>query len=184
MKYIKTYEALVTLELDQKDLVKIMDNAMMDKKLILIRSLLQNKFDPDYRRQRSDNTLVLRAAHAKDIDIVKLFIEFNCDLNLKVGYSSPQKTIIEDILERVIQLQHSSTLKDAAIELERYMDIIILLIKSGAKITNPFMTELNSLRKRRNINITAEKLFNRIITEAPQEYKDYQLELTTDKYNL
>ena len=46
------------------------------------------------------------------------------------------------------------------------------------------MTELNSLRKRRNINITAEKLFNRIITEAPQEYKDYQLELTTDKYNL
>ena len=175
MKYIKTYEKLIALELDNDDLIKIMNDAMSDQKIPLIRSLLENGFNPNFN---TNYPLVLRSAVKKNIELVKLFIEFNANLNLEIYKQSMLLYILEN------PIKSNATLTSAAKELNQLIDIIILLIKSGSEIKDDFMNELNSLRKRRNIGSTAQKLKDRIINECSEQYDKYLLNQNINKYNL
>ena len=177
MKYIKTFEKLITLDLEQKELNLLMSDALSNNNLTVIRSLLENGYDPDSKDY--GNFLIQRAADKPNIEMVKLFIEFDANLNTinNKGYS-----IIMEILND--SLDNESTLIASALRLQKYFETIILLIKSGEEIDEKFITLLNSLRKRRNIGGTAENLFNRIVTECPKEYERYEINIQRNKFNL
>lgn len=183
MKYIKTFEDLITLDLEEKDLARVMDDAMTDQNVRLIKNLLENGFDPNCR-VTSARPYVLGAAekcfyndYEKSLETVKLFIKFGANLNI-----IPYNTILEILLGKPIY--NTSTLTAAAVQLKQVSEILIILIKSGARITEKFMTELNSIRKRRNIGKTAEELYHRIMNECAEEYERYELSIQTNKFNL
>ena len=178
MKYLKTYEALITLDLDQEELELLMDDAIENDKIKVVESLLKNGFDPNHRNFTKDEPLILTAAYEENIEIVKLLIKYNADLNIIVDDS----TIIESILTYCID---SNTLKGITKNLLVHSDVMILLIQSGVNITQKFMEDLNGLKTRhKRISDIAIKLLNRIKEECSEQYKIYKLSLTANKYNL
>ena len=178
MKYLKTYEALITLDLDQEELELLMDDAIENDKIKVVESLLKNGFDPNHRNFTKDEPLILTAAYEENIEIVKLLIKYNADLNIIVDDS----TIIESILTYCVD---SNTLKGITKNLLVHSDVMILLIQSGVNITQKFMEDLNGLKTRhKRISDIAIKLLNRIKEECSEQYKIYKLSLTANKYNL
>lgn len=180
MKYLKTYEALITLDLDQEEMSLLMNDAIENNKIGLVESLLKNGFDPNYRELRNDEPLILTVAYNGDeeIEIVKLFIKYNADLNIVIDDS----TILDDLLTYCDEVK---TLKDITKYLLKISNVIILLIQSGANITQAFMEELNQLTIRhKNISKIAIDIMQRIKNECSEQYKIYKLSLTAKKYNL
>ena len=181
MRHLKTYEALITLNLEQNDLILLMDDAVSKNKPYLVKTLLQNGLDPNYRPNINNSTQILKAAYYGDtkLEIVKLFIEYGADLNI----TTDNKTMIEMLLEN-IRVDYQ-TLQEAAKDLQRMSNVIILLIKSGEEISPKFMEDLLSLTKRhKNIRTTAIELFDRIKNECTEQYEKYLLDMESKKYNL
>jgi len=175
MKYIKKFEKLITLDLEQKELDLLMGNAVSTNNLIVIRSLLDNGFDISSNQKVP---LIFKAAYKNNIEMVKLFSEFGANLNIK----NHNKSIIMTILSDSIDM--NQTLTGAANNLKKYFEIIILLIKLGEEIDEDFMTELNNLKNKRNIGRTADELYSLIINECPKEYERYEIYKTSNKFNI
>ena len=192
MKYIKTYERIVTLDLDDSDLRKMITQAIYSQpnKISLIKSILESGYDPNNYEARSflfrivtmdrDTSSVIN----EYLKMMSLFIEHGADLN-DAGFDGDLLTaIVEDSSEDINGIR---TLKDGANYLRRRKEYIRFLIKAGSDLSNKdfsFFKSLEALKKKRNIGKTAEDILNMAIEEKPEAYEKYLISKDIKKFNL
>jgi len=182
MKYLKTYEKMMSLDLDIDEQETLMTMAIDQEKISLIEGLFQNGFDPNHITSDYGIPLLLYpladVTKNLNIEIIRLLISNGADVNLIVN-GSP---LISDAL-----ILYNKRVKNEDYT-NKYLEIIRLLIKSGANLSikneeneNTFdiienMINWGSFKPR-----FAKKLLNIIKEEAPEQYG---IHITSKKYNI
>lgn len=166
---------MITLDLDIYDQEKLMEYALDNDKVHIVKGLLDSKFDPNYLIDR-DSMLVYNNCRV-DTRIIKLLIDYGANVNLKENdnpvilttmYCYNKKLNTEDFIER-----------------------LRLLIKAGANLfaTNEyeynFFDELEEKFENSRITMKTYKAILKMIkNESPEQYAEYEARKESSKYNL
>lgn len=175
MKYLKTYESTITLDLDEYDQEKLMEYALDNDKVNIVKGLLDNKFDPNHLIDREP--MIVYNNGRVDLRIIELLIKYGADVNL-VANDNP--IIITTIFNYHKKLNTND-----------FIDRLRLLIKSGANLFATseygynFFDEIDDKFENSRITIkTIKAILNMIKEESPEQYKEYEARKEAIKYNL
>lgn len=175
MKYIKTFEKSVTLNITDKEEIKLMEYALDNEVISIVKSLLDNKFNPN--TLIDGDSMLTYYIYGRNInyDIIKLLLDYGADVNLKVNDNPP---IILSYAGNYTKNNNS----------KEYIELFRLFLKYGAKLfvededgLDFFETiEMNSSLNKK----TKKEILNIVKEESPEQYQEYISRLTAKKYNL
>lgn len=175
MKYIKTFEKSVTLNITDKEEIKLMEYALDNEVISIVKSLLDNKFNPN--TLIDGDSMLIYYIYGRNInyDIIKLLLDYGADVNLKVNDNPPI----------ILSYAGNYTTKNNSKE---YIELFRLFLKYGAKLfvededgLDFFETiEMNSSLNKK----TKKEILNIVKEESPEQYQEYISRLTAKKYNL
>ena len=180
MKYIKTYEKVISLNLDDEDQKIIFYHALNNDKVQIVKDLLKHGMNPNLKDKEYSSYPILLAQclrYKPNIEIIQLLIDAGADANAII-YG--ETVLIQEILINM----KKNTNKTALIK------IFEILIKSGADIN----------KKSRNFDFFdgidqefqfgyltkgfVDRLMKMIKEIAPEKYEQHIMEKDADKYNL
>lgn len=186
MKYIKTFETLITLDLDESFQADIMELALSKRKILIVEELLNNGFDPN--KMISGVPLLIHSFinnyHRVDIEILELIIDKGADVNMYVGTIPFMSEVIYSY--------------DKKFDDHVFLKVFRLFLRKGANLFlnhkhysdnwNTFdVIEDKIENKKINKNLTI-KLFDIIKEEVPEQYEEYitmkKIKEDSEKYNI
>jgi len=183
MKYLKAYETIISLDLDEEDQKNLMIQAIENNKTSLIKELLKNGFNPNtkitYHLYISEVPLLLIESGKKlpNLEIIQLLIDYGANVNL-----------INNDWPIIYQIIYNS---NRLIKKPILLEIIKKFIKAGANLL--FINKdrgnfFDIIKKKTEWKDFTQKfedqLFDMIKIEAPEQYKKYLIEKDIKKYNL
>lgn len=175
MKYLKTFEKSITLDLNNKEERNLMEYALENEVVSIVKSLLDNKFDPNTLIGGDSMLIYYIYGREINLEIIKLLLDYGANVNLTINNNPPV----------ILSYAGNYTKKNNSKE---YIEILRLFLKAGAKLfiededgLNFFETiEMNgSLNKK-----TKKELLNIVKEESPEQYQEYIARKESTKYNL
>jgi len=191
MKYLKTFEKHIKLDLDDNDQIYLMTqyikeydtSTLSDKKIILykIKKLFVNGFDPNTNFIDSNLPFVtiLNKTSRYYHELLELFVKFGLS-----GLIS--HTILLNHVIPWLGTDSYNSIKKLKLLLDSDID---LLVKIESKITrhnnlNIFEIIDNNIEKEKISKKVADKIFDVIRIKKPEQYKQYLIQKEANKYNL
>lgn len=175
MKFIKTYESIITLDLNKKEEIKLMEYALEENVISIVKGLLDNNFDPNTLIQ--GDSMLIYYIYGRDINlkIVKLLLDYGADVNLIVGNNTP------------IILSYAGNYTKR-INSNEYIELFRLFMKANVKLFVEDEDGLNffdHLENNSSMNKkTKKEILNIVKEESPEQYQEYIGRKTAIKYNL
>lgn len=182
MRYLKTYEEIITLDLDDSDKMTLLTNGLNNGKVKLVKDILSSGIDPNTLSQ-THNLPILLDEITKDkpnLEMIQMIIDSSADVNFMVNGNTP-------IICCSIYYIKSATHKGKLLEIIRKM------LRAGADLFvvsksfpyNDFFGYLE-IQKNRNYITQAfiDKLMKIIKEESPEQYDKYHIMIAAKKYNV
>lgn len=188
MKYIKTFEKYIDVELDENDQVYLMTEYIREyavskndeyKKSLYdkMKNLFENGLDPNstYPNSSVPFIYIFERENVYNLDIMKLFVKHG--LSGKIA-----KTIIDSDISYSFgsrKLPKIMTLLDTDVNL-------LDKIKSGSNTFDKlnFFEAMDKLKERDDMKDSVEKLLKEVKLKKPEQYKKYLINKEAEKYNL
>jgi len=179
MKYIKTYEDKVTVDLKEDEKIFLMQHAARTQNYSMLKRLLEAGFNVNIAisSNSSNTTLLYEEAIKKnpDLEIIQLYIDYGANVNYTDTYHAYPLAMF------ILRAATTTTNKQTLVE------ILIKLIKAGANFNAKFIDEtffdLLERRLEKNKKIK-DKILNAVKEFAPAQYKEYEISKDSKKYNL
>lgn len=181
MKYIKTYEDIVTLDLNNSQKEKLMEMAIEQDEVSIVKGLLDSGYMPNFIQDVQSVIATQTLTTSINLDIVKLFIDYGYNVNLKDKEGDTALTCSTYILKKQTG--------------DIYVEMIKMLIKAGADTTiivdkgdededwkYDFYDRLEETE--RLSKPLKKKILDFIKKEAPEQYNYYLMKQNVKKYNL
>lgn len=179
MKYIKTYEDKVTVDLKDDEKKFLMRHAAETQNYSMLKRLLEAGFNPNIAIDdtSTQKTLLYNEAIRKDpnLAIIQLLIDYGADVNYIDTYKAYPLAMF------ILRASINSTDKYKLVE------ILTKLIIAKTNLNAKFMGEtfFNVLeRKLENNKKLKDKLLKVIKEVLPEQYKEYEISRDSNKYNL
>ena len=185
MKYIKTYENVISIDLDDEAKEVILHHALATGKVQIIKDILKNGVDPNIMDNVYKSYPILAAQCEKNkpnLEIIQSLIDAGANVNYMM-YGDIKIPLISWIADNI----RSNTSKTLLMEVFRK------LIKAGADLNKRaayhdkynFFDEINAKHESKYLtNGFVDRLMKMIQIEAPDQYEIHLMENDVAKYNL
>lgn len=181
MKYIKTYEQRISIDLDRRTTDILLNHALSRHDLRLMRQLIEGGIDPNYDKLGHPLLVIEATKNDPNLEMVKLLIELGADVNFVDKYNN------SSLIHRIFRSM-KNTSKNKLLELVR------ILLEKGANLLvsdtwdwsgkNSIEIIEDSKESKEISNGFYNKLIKLIKELAPDQYEQYKLEADSNKYNL
>lgn len=178
MKYIKTYEDIVTLDLNNSQKEKLMEMAIEQDEVSIVKGLLDSGYMPNFIQDVQSVIATQTLTMSINLDIVKLFIDNGYNVNLRDREGDTTLTSSTYIFRKKTD--------------DKYFEMFKMLIKAGAD-TSVIVDKGEDWRydfydrleeSERMSKSLKKKILDFIKKEAPQQYNYYLMKQYVKKYNI
>lgn len=181
MKYIKKFEEVISIELDDESKRFVLMNSLERGKVQTVKDILKNGVDPNSLGVYNFPILLGESIKNRpNLEIIQAIIDAGADVNFYVGDNTP-------IIVLIIKEVKSNTNKGILLEIIRKM------VKAGANLhlrenswlNHNFFDAVNLMVERNYLTKAFfDKVINVIKVESPEQYEHYLMDIKVKKYNL
>lgn len=178
MKYLKTFEDLVTLDLNNTQKEKLMNLAIENDEVSIVKGLLDSGYMPDFLDDLQTIIATQSYTTSINLEIVKLFIDHGYNVNLR---NKEGDTVLTN---SIYNFRKKSD--------DKYFAMFKMLIKAGAD-TSVFVDKGEDWKydfyylldeSDRLTKTLKKKILDFLKNEAPKQYDYYLMKKNVNKYNL
>jgi hypothetical protein len=191
MKYLKTFEKHITIELDDNDQVYLMSEYireydrtdLIEKKSILskIKNLFKNGFDPNINFVDSSIPFVfiLERLTRYYNEILEVFVKYGLSGNIA-------KKILESDSIHWLNRDNLNFIKKLKILIETDVNLLEKIESTIPRYNGLNILEVieDKLRTDRISKEKSDRIFDIIKNKKPEQYKEYLIKKDSKKYNL
>jgi hypothetical protein len=191
MKYLKTFEKHITIELDDNDQVYLMSEYireydrtdLIEKKSILskIKNLFKNGFDPNINFVDSSIPFVfiLERLTRYYNEILEVFVKYGLSGNIA-------KKILESDSIHWLNRDNLNFIKKLKILIETDVNLLEKIESSIPRYNGLNILEVieDKLRTDRISKEKSDRIFDIIKNKKPEQYQQYLIQKNANKYNL
>jgi hypothetical protein len=191
MKYLKTFEKYITIELDDNDQVYLMSEYireydrtdLIEKKSILskIKNLFKNGFDPNINFVDSSIPFVfiLERLTRYYNEILEVFVKYGLSGNIA-------KKILESDSIHWLNRDNLNFIKKLKILIETDVNLLEKIESTIPRYNGLNILEVieDKLRTDRISKEKSDRIFDIIKNKKPEQYQQYLIQKNANKYNL
>lgn len=184
MKYLKTFEDLVTLDLNNEQKERLLIIAIENDEVSIVKGLLDSGYMPNFIYNLQTIIATQSYTTSINLDIVKLFIDAGYNVNLR---NKDGDTVLTNSIYNFRKNVQRNQRSD-----DKYFEMFKMLIKAGADTSvlvdkgedwkydfYDLLEEIERIPK-----TLKKKMLIFLKTEAPEQYDHYLMKKNVDKYNL
>jgi len=177
MKHLKTYEDMVSFDLDEEEKMKLIEMAIEKDNINILKSLLDTGYLPDFiDGQQSIITIQSHIENSNSLDMIKLFIDHGYDIDQK------DKDGNTSLINSIFNFKKNSDVK--------FLKMLEIIIGADADTTiinddgEDFYDILDYSLDRIIKKSLKQDILNLIKIKKPDQYEYYLMRKNMKKYNI